>query len=67
MSLLRTPVSTQDVGEPVEVFFSVIKKLYGEKIRNRLFDRMVLTVRARYDLYMMRQGCINAVRNPMEQ
>lgn len=51
----------------VEVFFSVIKKLYGEKIRNRLFDRMVLTVRARYDLYMMRQGCINAVRDSAEQ
>lgn len=40
----------------VEVFFSVIKKLYGEKIRNRNFDRMVLTMRTRYELYMIRQG-----------
>ena len=39
----------------VEVFFSVIKKLYGEKIRNKNFDRMVLTMRTRYELYMIRQ------------
>lgn len=46
----------------VEVFFSVIKKLYGEKVRSRKFDRMVLTMRWRYDLYMIRQDCICKAR-----
>lgn len=46
----------------VEVFFSVIKKLYGEKVRNRNFDRMVLTMRWRYDLYMIRQDYICKAR-----
>lgn len=46
----------------VEVFFSVIKKLYGEMVRSRKFDRMVLTMRWIYDSYMIRQGCICKVR-----
>ena len=46
----------------VEVFFSVIKKLFGDKVSNRNFDRMVLTMRTRYELYMIRQRFMNKVR-----
>lgn len=44
----------------VEVFFSVLKKLYDEKIINRLFERMIITMRHRYMLYAIRQKTINS-------
>lgn len=34
----------------VEVFFSVFKKLFGERVRNRLFSRMVLAMRFKYSI-----------------
>ena len=40
----------------------MIKKLYGEKVRNRNFDRMVLIMRWRYDLYMVHLDYICKVR-----
>ena len=33
------------------MFFSIIKKLYGDSIRSRKFSRMVLVMRNRYRLY----------------
>lgn len=52
----------------VEVFFSVLKKLYGDRVGNRKFDRMVLTMRLRYQLYMIRRGFINRAREgPLTQ
>lgn len=52
----------------VEVFFSVLKKLYGDRVANRKFDRMVLTMRLRYRLYMIRRGFINRAREgPLTQ
>lgn len=35
----------------IEAFFSVFKKLYGERVDNRNFDRMVITMKYRYTLY----------------
>ena len=35
----------------VEAFFSAFKKLYSDRIANRLFDRMCLTMQYRYSLY----------------
>ena len=43
-------------------FYPNLKKNFGEKVRSRKFDHMVLTMRWRYDLYMIRQGCICKVR-----
>lgn len=34
----------------MEVFFSVFKKLFGERVRNRLFSRMVLAMRFKYSI-----------------
>lgn len=45
----------------VEVFFSIMKKLYGEKVDNRKFGRMVLTMRHRYMLYAIRQSILNDI------
>ena len=35
----------------VEAFFSVFKKLFGDRVANRLFERMCLTMQYRYSLY----------------
>jgi len=35
----------------VEVFFSVFKRLYGEKIRSRKFERMCLNMQYKYQAY----------------
>jgi hypothetical protein len=35
----------------VEAFFSVFKKLFGDRVANRLFERMSLTMQYRYSLY----------------
>ena len=35
----------------VEIFFSVIKRLYGDRVRAKRFCRMVLSMRVRYMLY----------------
>ncbi len=35
----------------VEVFFSVFKRLYGEKIRSRKFERMCLNMQFKYQAY----------------
>ena len=35
----------------IEAFFSIFKKLYGDRVRNKLFPRMVQTMEYRYILY----------------
>lgn len=42
----------------VEAFFSVFKRLYGERISNRRFDRMGITMGYRYTLYDIHRECI---------
>ncbi|MBR1973229.1 MAG: transposase [Candidatus Methanomethylophilaceae archaeon] len=42
----------------VEAFFSVFKKLFGEGIRDRRFDRMVQTIKYRCKVYSIRRGFI---------
>lgn len=42
----------------VEVFFSVIKRLYGDRVSSKKFCRMVLTMRVRYALYAIHRRLI---------
>lgn len=42
----------------VEVFFSVIKRMYGDRLTARRFDRMVLSMRIRYLLYTIHRTAI---------
>jgi len=42
----------------VEVFFSVIKRLYGDRVSSKKFCRMVLMMRVRYALYAIHRGLI---------
>ena len=42
----------------VESFFSVIKKLYGERVKDRLFRMMAISMTIRYTLYNIRRGYI---------
>lgn len=44
----------------IEVFFSVLKKLFGEKVSNRRFDRMALSIGWRMRLYNIRRSMIDA-------
>lgn len=42
----------------VEVFFSVIKRLYGDRVSSKKFCRMVLIMRVRYALYAIHRRLI---------
>lgn len=42
----------------VEVFFSATKKLYGERVKDRLFENMVVSMKLRFMLYTIRRRCI---------
>lgn len=42
----------------VEVFFSVIKRLYGDRVSSKKFCRMALTMRVRYALYAIHRRLI---------
>lgn len=42
----------------VESFFSVIKKLYGERVKDRQFRRMATTMMIRYTMYNIRRNYI---------
>lgn len=42
----------------VEAFFSVFKRLYGERVRDRMFSSMAITLRVRFALYNRRRGAI---------
>ena len=42
----------------VEAFFSAIKRMYGDRLRVRLFDRMAIAMRVRYMLYTIHRVCI---------
>lgn len=50
----------------VEVFFSVFKKLYGERLRNRKFRRMVLEMRYKFCLYNIHRDHMLAVERAAE-
>ena len=47
----------------VEAFFSVFKKLYGERVDNKKFDRMVITMKYRYALYDIHRDFIQEALN----
>jgi hypothetical protein len=42
----------------LQAFFFVFKRLYGERISNRRFDRMGITMGYRYTLYDIHRECI---------
>lgn len=42
----------------IESFFSAIKKLYGERVKDRLFKMMAISMTIRYTMYNIRRGYI---------
>lgn len=49
----------------VEVFFSIIKRMYGEKIRSRKFDRISLKIRTLFSEYSIhRSFMVEAMAKP---
>lgn len=51
-------VSGYNVRWIVEVFFSISKKLYGERVKDRIFGNMAVSMRLRFMLYTIRRRCI---------
>lgn len=55
---LHHRVSGYNMRWLVESFFSVIKKLYGECVKDRQFRRMATTMMIRYTMYNIRRNYI---------